>query len=93
MKLHRIATFLMLMPGISMAALDRGGNILYEDDGGGSAGPIPTEILVGLVALGVLAWWIYKHLEKTTKYSSAANGNIAFFAAAGIVALAFAIFR
>lgn len=93
MKLHRIATLLALIPGMAVAALDRGGNVLYEDDGGGSGGPIPLSVVAGLIAWGVLAWWIYKRLEKTTKYSSEANGNIAFFAAAGIVALAFAIFR
>lgn len=91
--MRKIAATLALIPTMAAAGLDRAGNVLREDDGGGSGGPIPLGILFGLVAWGVLAWWIYKHLEKTTKYSSEANGNIAFFAAAGIVALAFAIFR
>lgn len=80
-----------LAPVLAWAQLDRGGNVLHEDDGGGS-GRLPSGTLAGLAVLGLLTWGIYKYLEKTTKYSSAANGNIAFFVALGIVALAFSIF-
>lgn len=81
-----------LAPIAAWAQLDRGGNVLNEDDGGGS-GRLTPGSLAGFVVLVALTWGIYKYLERTTGNSSAANFNIAFFSALAVAALVSLVFR
>ena len=63
MKLHRIATLLALIPGMAVAALDRGGKVINEDGGGiGLANLIATTV----VCVGVGVGWLVKTIMDST---------------------------
>ena len=65
MKLHRIATLLALIPGMAVAALDRGGNVINEDGGGiGLANLIATTV----VCIGV-GWLVKTIMDSTGRYT------------------------
>lgn len=75
MKLHSIATLLMLMPGMAMAALDRGGNAL-EGGGIGAANLIAACV----VALGV-GWATKAFMDSTGRYTEETTAMVAIIAA------------
>lgn len=80
MNMRKIAATLALMPAMAAAGLDRAGNILREDDGGGSGSLGVGPMLLVLACIGAFTYVLYKALEKRTGYSSAANFNIAWVA-------------
>ena len=78
MNMRKIAATIALMPTMAAAGLDRAGNVLREDDGGGSGSLGAGPILLMLAGMGASTYVLYKVLEKRTGYSSEANFNIAW---------------
>ena len=80
-----------LAPTSAIAQLDRGGNVIHEDDGGGSGSPFG---LVAMVALAVLTFVLYKIFQaKWPNHSDALNFNLAWVAALVVGSGALAIMR
>lgn len=82
-------TALALCSAPGFAQLDRGGNILREDDGGGYSNVSASAIVAYFIFVVVATYIGFKLLEKHTTNSSELNGNIAFFGAIIIGLIAF----
>lgn len=80
-----------LTPTSAIAQLDRGGNVIHENDGGGSGSPFG---LVAIVALAVLTFVLYKIFQaKWPNHSDALNFNLAWVVALVVGSGALAIMR
>lgn len=80
-----------LAPASAFAQLDRGGNVIHENDGGGSGSPFG---IVAIVALAVLTYVLYKIFQaKWPNHSDALNFNLAWVVALVVGSGALAIMR
>ena len=73
------------------ANLDRAGNILADDDGGGS-GKVPPEMWMFLIGLPMLTFVVFQWLKSSKPaWSHALSFNVAFFgSSAALLMLALA---
>jgi len=79
-----VGVFAIVSSTVSIAGLDRSGNVLYEEDGGGSGRMGVGDIVPLFLVWTVAAYGIVRILRAKTKFSDELIYNIAFFGGAFI---------